>query len=94
MSVEAVRLGLLVFIAVLLVCGFVAAFWYMRYLTRLIIGEVRAAGLVRATLDDEFGPPPVVSAAVQGGRHRGLHLVGSGRGPVARFVLGRLFAAS
>ena len=91
---DAVKLGLLVFISVVLVGGLAGAFVYMRHLTRQIIGEVRAAGLVRAALHDEFGPPPAVPvrAAVQGGRHRDLHLVGS-RGPVTRFVMQRLFTA-
>src|SRR5690348_17197076 len=55
-------------------------FWYMPKLARRIIGEVRAAGLVRSALDDEFGPP-TGAAAVQGGRHRGLHLVGATSDP-------------
>lgn len=89
---EVVKVSLLSFIAVGLVGGGFGAVWYMRHLTRQIIGEVRAAGLVRAALDDEFGPPP---AAVQGGRHRELHLVGSPRpGRLARALMHRMFAAS
>lgn len=83
---EVVKVGLLVFIAV----GLVAVVPVMFWLTRRIIGEVRAAGLVRAALDDEFGPPPGVVAGVQAGRHRGLYVVGSRR-PVLHRVMGAVY---
>lgn len=79
---------LLVFIAVELAVGL---FWYMPRLARRIIGEVRAGALVRSALDDEFGPPPPV--AVQGGRHRGLHLVQES-GPLTRRVIAFLFQSA